>query len=326
MSNLLNKIAISAECSCRYGGAQRLTANYAKCTNKDVYQLDKNWTFTKIWDRKVINQIPNEEIIFSIVVNKHNLQLYKNKKHIKFLHSFNSFPFTTKSSKILEFPWITHRNRTYEKLMDMGLNAYLIDDGYILYDDNFTEYSLEQKENQACFVSRIEEDKKPEWAALAAKKAQIPVIFAGAQRFSKDYINLKKRFPNFQIYKAELDRGISEDIKVSILKKSKILLHCSKGNLRDYLEYAILDGMLYGSIPICITPDKEQFKIIEELELGFVTSSPLEASKKIKEVLKNYDYYYKNTKEFMGVFLKKQEKILKNWNATIERIIKENFL
>lgn len=69
------------------------------------------------------------------------------------------------------------------------------------------------------------------------------------------------RKSNSQIY---YFAEVPEKVKEAILRECKILIHFSEGKLRDYFEYSILDAMLYGVVPICFTPDKEQFKIIQK--------------------------------------------------------------
>ena len=114
--------------------------------------------------------------------------------------------------------------------------------------------------------------------------------------------------------------GVSLKVRDELLKKSKVLVHCSRGGLHDYLEYSILDGLVFNCIPLCITSDPSQFSIVEQKRIGRVVENISEAKSALIDVLMNYESYLVNAQEFMRDFLKKQDALWLRWESTLEKI------
>lgn len=114
--------------------------------------------------------------------------------------------------------------------------------------------------------------------------------------------------------------GISLRVRDELLKKSKILVHCSSGGMHDYLEYSILDGLIFNCIPLCITSEPSQFSVIEEKGFGKVVRNISEARNALKDMLLNYGSYLEKAQKFMGNFLENQDTLWKRWESKLEEV------
>lgn len=316
-----SQLALAIEYPWRYGGSQRLASILAKKLKKRLYLISegKHKKITLCWDIRPLRKIPKEKIIFSIVVNKYFPVLIPGKCHIKFLHSAGTIEFLKNCNSIKDFYWITHRKRVYEYGKELGLRVYIIPDGYILYDkQSLPKIDIENKKDIGISVSRIDSLEKIRVLAQISKSTKLPVYIIGSPS-NKEYSHHINNLPRTVSFFGK----ISEKQKSKLLKECKILIHYSKGKLRDYLEYSILDGMLYGCIPVCISPDPKQFNILEEKNIGKNVSNLADVKKAIEEILSNYSFYYKNVRKFMEKFIKKQPLMFKRWKKTLEIIVRD---
>ncbi len=315
---LFPQMALAIEYEWRYGGAQRLTSILARKLKKKLYLIDntKSKKPSLCWNIRPTRKIPNEKIIFSVVVNKYKPISIPGKFHIKFLHSGSTIEHLKKFEIIRSFYWITHRKRVYNYGKELGLKVYLIPNGYILYDAVLPYISPENKENVCISISRIESYEKFKFLIRLAKLINLPIYIVGSIS-NRDCLEHMQNLPNRILIFNEID----EKRKNKLLEKCKILIHYSEGYLRDYLEYSILDGMLYGCIPICISKDPHQFDIIERKGLGKNISNLSEVKEAVKEILTDYFYYYNNIRKFMKNFIKEQPSMFKRWLKTLRIVI-----
>jgi len=316
---IYESISLLAEYDFPIGGAQRMLSIISKRMNKPVYVLTKNKIIEPIWDINPIPEIPNTSIIFSLVVDKFKLQCFPGKKQIKFCHSGNSLENLVKNKKAKEINWLTHRKRVYGFWKNKGFNIELIEKGYIPYDKGEIE-KTQNKKDQGVFISRICPDKAPDLAIDTF--GNIPLYIVGSHEF-KDYISfLKKSINGKNITFVPPDNGVTVSLETrdNLLKESKILVHCSLGGLHDYLEYSILDGLIFNCIPLCITPDPKQFSVIEKNGMGKVVKTVEEAKMWLPQMLENYPYYVYNSQKFMNQFLKNQDNLWLRWESKLEDI------
>jgi len=319
-------LALIAEYNFPFGGAQRMLSIIAKRMGKPIYLPTKEKIIYPVWDIIPINELPKEKIIFSPVVDKYNFQILKNKNQIKFAHSKTSLENFIQIEEAKKIPWLTHRERAYKYWKSQNFNIHLIPRGYIPFDKTKIEYTP-NKEDSSVFISRICEDKSPDLAAIVSQKSGIPLSIVGSWEFKEYVRSLIKKYSSNTINFIEPDEkfGISSDKRDSFLKKSKVLIHCSKGNYHDYLEYSILDGLTYNCIPLCITPDKYQFSVIEKKGMGIVVNNIEDANKGIKKIIENYNFYLANAQEYMKHFFENQDNLWKRWEAAIEEIVLNQF-
>ncbi|MBU4351724.1 MAG: hypothetical protein KJ939_01435 [Nanoarchaeota archaeon] len=291
----------------------------SKRMNKPVYVLTKNKVIGPIWDINPIPEMPKTSVIFSPVVDKFQLQSFLGKKQIKFCHSGNSLDNFVKDKKAKEINWLTHRKRVYEFWKNKGFNIELIEKGYIPYDKREIE-KTPYKKDQGIFISRICPDKAPDLAIETFE--DVPLYVVGSHEF-KDYICfLKKSINGKNINFIPPDNGVAVSLETrdNLLKESKILVHCSLGGMHDYLEYSILDGLIFNCIPLCITPNPEQFIVIEKKGIGKVVKTVEEAKKWLPQILENYGDYVSNLQKFMKQFLKNQDDLWLRWESKLEEI------
>ena len=130
-------------------------------------------------------------------------------------------------------------------------------------------------------ISRIERDNRIEIPIDVANRCSMKLSIVGTNKDHRYLEGLKKiSGPNIEFL-----GEIREPNKISVLKRAKILLHATDGKFRDYLDYSILDGMAYGCVPLCITPDAKQFEEISTRGLGMVVNTSLEAISAVHEIL-----------------------------------------
>ncbi|MDI3543736.1 MAG: hypothetical protein PWQ28_17 [Candidatus Woesearchaeota archaeon] len=317
---LYDKISLLAEYDFKWGGAQRMLSAISKRMNKAVYVLTDRKNPEIIWDVVPIPEIPPTEIVFSPVVDKYQLRIIEGKKHIKFCHSGTSLENFSNNQVAKTLPWLTHRERVYQFWRNKGFNIDLIHNGYIPYDKTQIE-NTPVKKDQGVFISRIHPSKCPELAIKAFQNSKVPLYIAGSHEF-RNYVESLKKDVGKKIIFVPPDEGTGLSLKIrdDILRESKILVHCSLGGMHDYLEYSILDGLSFNCIPLCITPEPEQFSIVEKKRIGKVTRTTKEAAELIPEILDNYETYLKNAREFMESFLSNQNKLWARWESKLEEI------
>lgn len=323
---IYDNLALMVEYEFTLGGSQRMLSTIAKRMEKPVYVLSSNKNPRPVWDIKPKNDFSKEKIVFSPVVDRYKFQKLKGKNQIKFAHSGTSLENFVDNIDAKKTPWLTHRKRAYEYWNDKGFNIHLIPRGYIPFDKK--ELQINQfKENTSAFISRICPEKLPEMAAEISNSTDIPLYIAGSWEF-RDYVEKikeKNESENVRFVKPDRGIGVSLDLQDNILKKSKVLIHGSNGFFHDYLEYSILDGLVYGCVPLCITPDKKQFSVIEDKNMGRVVKNKGEAKEALKDLISNYDFYLENSKNYMKNFLNNQESLWKRWESSIENIVLTQF-
>ena len=315
--NTLNNLALAVEDNSEYGGAQRLAAILSKQFKSPLYCISKAKNGKMCWDTKLYNLIPKEPVVFSITVDRYNEPIVLKSKHqIKFMHSMGTIEFKENQKPILKkFVWITHRKRVYNQAKKMGFKVYFIKNGYIPYDYKTNpDIDFKKKKNVLLSISRISKEKGIKKAIKLSRYVSYPITIVGYNKDSEYFKKMKDLASTFGI---NIFGKITEEQKIKLLERSKILINTTSGGYRDYLEYSILDGMLYGCIPLCITNDVKQFNIINEKKLGIVVSDMLSARRAVDEILKNYDIYYKNCKLFMEDFIKNQPKIINSYKTTL---------
>ncbi|HOT85710.1 MAG TPA: hypothetical protein PLA55_01165 [Candidatus Pacearchaeota archaeon] len=314
------EISLLAEYDCQFGGAQRMLSTISRRMKKPVYILNSKKNPARIWDITPIPEIPPTKIVFSPVVDRYNLQILNQKKHIKFCHSGTSLENFAEHPFARGLQWLTHRERVYHFWKSRGFNIDLVPKGYIPYDMDSIEVNLKKKD-QGIFISRIHHSKRPDWAISSFQNAGIPLFIAGSHEL-RDYVNLLKKDVGQDVTFIPPDEGegVNLNTRDDILRESKILVHCSSGGLHDYLEYSILDGLRFNCIPLCITPQVDQFSIIEERNIGKVIKSADEATEVIADIISNYDFYQRNAQKFMTSFINNQSELWSRWESKLEEL------
>lgn len=319
----MDNVDLTLEHDFRYGGAQRLASIIAKKLNKKLYYIGRGTHKLLCWDTKVNNKVPAKKYLLSLSVDKTTPITINGKVHIKFMHSFETIKVLNRFESAKNFIWITHRQRVYESARRLGYKVHLVPDGFILYDykPHFETSLMNEKNDLLISISRIDRDNRIELPIKAANACLMPMSIIGTNKDHK-YLDELKAIANDKI---EFLGETTETEKVEALKKAKILLHATDGKFRDYLDYSMLDGMSYGCVPLCITPDKKQFEEIDRLGLGSVVGTHQEAVGAIKQIIDDYGYFQNNIKEFMGKFVRGQEGMLKRYVETIRCITETNW-
>jgi len=317
---IYDNISLLAEYDFQIGGAQRMLSVVAKRMNKPVYVLANRKNPSKIWDVTPILEIPPTKIVFSLVVDSYKLQIIPKKKQIKFCHSGTSLENFVDNPMAKDIPWLTHRERVYKFWKRKGFNIDLIPKGYIPYDKTLIE-DTPAKNDQGVFTSRICSAKSPELAIKLFQNLGIPLYFAGNCEF-RDYVESLNKNVSENIIFVQPDEGtgVRLETRDEILRKSKILVHCSFGGMHDYLEYSILDGLIFNCVPLCITSEPEQFLIVEEKRIGKVVKNVEEAKKALFYLLNNYESYVKRSQEFINLFIKDQGVLWQRWESKLEEV------
>ncbi len=317
---IYDKISLLAEYDFQFGGSQRLLSIIAKRMNKPIYVLTNNKKPHKIWDTYPIPEIPPTTIIFSPVIDRYKLQIIPGKKQIKFCHSGTSLENFVGNRDAKNISWLTHRKRVYEFWKNKGFNIDLIPKGYIPYDKTQIE-STYIKKDQGAFISRICPSKCPDLAIQSFKNTGIPLYIAGSHEL-EDYVTSLKRNDGADVVFVSPDDGVGIKLETrdNILRESKILVHCSSGGMHDYLEYSILDGLIFNCIPLCVTPEPEQFSVVEEKNFGKVVKNVEEARKALPELLDNYEVYLKRAQDFMNSFIANQDELWLRWESKLEEV------
>src|SRR3989344_2983833 len=296
-----DNLALMAEYEFRFGGSQRLLSAVSKRLKKEVYIIGNNKNPDPIWDIKPIYGIPEEPIIFSIVVDKYKLRTFYRKEHIKFCHSGTSLENFVDNIQAKEINWLTHRKRVYDFWNLKGFNIDLIRNGYIVYDKLKLE-ETPSKRDQGIFISRICPDKCPDIAIDVFQNTGIPLYLAGNNELV-EYVSFLKDEPKGEdiiFVPPNINLEIDLITRDRLLAESKVLVHCSNGGIHDYLEYSILDGLIFNCIPLCITKDIDQFSIINEKCFGRVVNNIEEAENALKDIIDNYEYYVIQSRIFMN--------------------------
>ena len=317
----LNNLALAVEDASQYGGAQRLAAILSKRFGLPLHCISKSENGKMCWDTRLDNSVPDEPVVFSITVDRYNKPIVlKSKFQIKFMHSMGTIAFKKDQKPILKrFVWVTHRKRVYDQAKKMGFRIYLVKNGYIPYDyKKSPKLNLKKKENKLISISRISKEKGIEKAIQLSKCISYPITIAG---YNKDSKYFKKVEDMASLFGVSVSGKITEGQKIKLLERSKILLNTTSGGYRDYLEYSILDGMLYGCIPLCITSDVKQFDIINKKKLGIVISDASRAGEATERILENYGMYYRNCRSFMKKFIGNQPKMINSYKATLISIM-----
>ncbi len=320
----INDIALIAEYNWNFGGSQRTLRILSDILRKPIYapfKRDNNELI--IWNKRGIYGIPKEDIVLSIVVDKYNLNIIPNKINIKFCHSISTISNYYKKAKNVIF--LTHRKRVYEYYKKKGLEIYLIPNGYTLYDKCDIKIAPDKKENMIIFISRINPDKFPVDLAKEFKKLNQKIVILCSREntyYANNIFNILKGQKNVIIENPDLGFCFSEEKKFNLLSRSKILIHYSDGNYKDYLEYSLLDGMMTGNVPLCICNDKKQFDIIKTRKLGVVVRDISDLDKGIKEIYQKYNFYLNNIIDFMNHFIKDQPLLVSRWINTLKKILK----
>jgi len=313
-------ISLMAEYNFSIGGAQRMLSAVSKKIRKPIYVLnDSQGPIQPIWDVDPIPGVPDAPIIISLVVDKYSFRTFSGKKQIKFCHSGESLENFLGNEQAKITKWLTHRGRVYNFWKERGFNIDLIPRGYIPYDKERLEITP-IKRDQGVFISRVCPSKGPELAIQTFDNLAIPLYIAGSNEL-RDYISsLKKSIKGSNIAFIPPDEGSGMSLKLrdDLLRESKVLVHCSLGGMHDYLEYSILDGMIFNCVPLCITPEVEQFSVVEEKCFGRVVRNPTEAVEALEDILSNYGHYSLKVRDFMGEFLKDQEALWERWKVKIE--------
>lgn len=313
-----DNLSLLAEYDFPIGGAQRMLATIAKRMNKPIHIITSSTSPKMVWYTPTIPEIPKTDIIFSPVVDRYKLQIIPGKKQIKFCHSGTSLENFLDNPTARGIHWLTHRRRAYEFWRDKGFNIDLIEKGYVPYDKSQLELTPTKKD-QGVFISRICPSKHPDWAMQSFQSTGIPLYLVGSHELG-DYVLLLKANRGTDVLFVAPDEGteVSLDVRDRILRESKILVHCSSGGMHDYLEYSILDGLIFNCVPLCITPDVGQFSIVEERNFGKVVKSVEEAKMILPELLDNYGFYLQNAQHFMRSFLGNQEELWSRWVSKLE--------
>lgn len=310
-----------AEYDFTFGGAQRLLSIIAKRMSKPIYVLSEHAQRMPVWDIEPIRGIPETDIIFSPVVDKYEFQIIPAKHQIKFCHSGLSLKNFINNADAKKTKWLTHRHRVCQFWKQQGFDIDLIPDGYIPYDGKKLEIT-NSKQDQGVFISRICPEKGPEHAIAAFEKAGIPLIIAGNNEFN-DYVSQTSRLAKSRqtrFIPPDAGTGVSLKTRDEFLRASKIVVHCSSGGMHDYLEYSLLDGLLFNCIPLCITSEPEQFAIISENGFGEVVTNHDEAAQRLPKIIAEYELYLKKAQAFMLDFLKNQDRLWDRWESKLEEI------
>lgn len=317
---IYEQISLFAEYDFQLGGAQRMLSAISKRMKKPIYVLANKQNPNKIWDITPISEVPPTKIVFSPVVDKYDLMTIPEKKHIKFCHSQDSLENFINNQNAKKLTWLTHRKRVYQFWSNKGFNMHLIPKGYIPYDKIKLE-STALKRDQGIFISRIHPSKCPTLAIQSFQNSQVPLYIAGNYEFEKYVASLKENVgKDIFFVPPEEGKAVSLKTRDNLLKKSKILVHGSSGGMHDYLEYSILDGLIFNCIPLCITSQPEQFSIVEKKRFGKIVRTVKEAKESIPEILDNYEVYLENAQKFMKSFLYNQNDLWLRWESKLEDI------
>lgn len=318
MKFTLDDLALVAEYDWRFGGSQRLLSIVSDLLEKPIFLICDTPSPTGIiWNKRALVRIPEEPIILSIVVDTRKLNLYDGKQHIKFCHSRNTISQYSEDERLRNIQLVTHRDRVYEFYKLQGLHISLIKNGYILYDQKHVERNLDNKNPELIsIVSRVSSDKLP--IAFLEQLALLdnPINILGSIEdiaYSREVMELIDRSDNITFIEPDLQEGFSEEKKIEYLKKSSYLLHFSTGGMRDYLEYSLLDGMITGNIPICISNDPQQFSLLEQRNLGASLADLHDLSHVLESLKQHRPELIENIYGFMEHFISDQPEMEKRW-------------
>lgn len=320
----LDDVALIAEYEWRFGGAQRLLSIMSEYWGKPIFlSKQKKSEDGLIWSSKYLEGLPSNDVYFSIVVDKYELQTFKDKLNIKFCHSLGTIENHLDNLNLNKIDFVTHRQRVFEEYKKKNINISYISDGYIPYDKIDSCIDFKKNSKGLISISRLCPDRMPLELVKKISELQVQTVLIGSSE-DKEYIEkIRKKIKNqpIQIIAPDELGGVSEKLKDYYLLNSPVMLHYSKGGSRDYLEYAILDGFIFGTVPICITGDKSQFNFINQNKLGLVIDLNSDIKSAYDEIMSQRENYVRRIDAFIKTFLKNQNELKERWTDHIINLI-----
>jgi hypothetical protein len=321
----ISDVALVVEYPWRFGGSQRLACVLADYWRKPFFLYPCNEASdAAIWNSEAVKALPSLPIVFSVVVDERTLQVIPDKINIKFCHDANTLRRFTGDKRLLKMKFLTHRKRVYDFYASQGLNITLINEGYIPYENWSVSSQESSKEFDLVMGSRLCADKTPIELLRVIIGTNCNTVVLGSTQDKKYFDQIKTELSaavNVMIPSPDLEHGFSDEVKFRLFRKSSILVHYSDGGLKDELEYVILDGMIAGAIPLCMTPDPSQFKLISEQSLGAVVNDMSKIEETIRLLLDRQDFYRENCRQFITSFLAGQSDLKRRWTDTLEKVI-----
>lgn len=320
----LTDVALVAEYPWRYGGSQRLLHILARAWDKPIYLLPPGRP-SIIWNTPTTIAVPDEPVLLSIVVDGFEPRVIPGKKHIKFCHSRSTISRYWQHPQLEAVKFVSHRERVRDYYHQRGLSITYIPDGYIPYDGIPSAKLADEPEAACCITSRISSDKVP--LALVAALGDLPhtTYLAGSQEDVKHASDVRRaisQLPRVNMVEPDQrDGAISEPRQAEYLRRSKVLIHHVSDGLRDHLEYSILDALVAGAVPVCITPDPEQFDLIEVQRIGRVVVDLESLPAAINDALRNYERYRAAAAGFMADFESDQPAMLLRWQQALGTLV-----
>lgn len=320
----LADVALVAEYPWRYGGSQRLLDILARAWGKPIHLLPPAQP-SLVWNTTPTVGIPDEPVLLSIVVDGFQPRLVPGKKHIKFCHSRSTINRYWDHPRLNDVEFLTHRPRVRDHYRRRGLSISCVPDGYIPYDCIRPVEPAVKAEVSCCITSRLSPDKVP--LALVAALNELPYVtyLVGSQEdrtYANDVRATVGRSRRVTVVEPdERGGGISEALQADYLRRSKVLLHHAIDGLKDQLEYSILDGLVAGAVPVCVTPDPAQFDLIEAQRIGRVVADLERLPGAIEDALSGYEAYRGAAVGFMADFASDQPAMLQRWRRTVETLV-----
>lgn len=320
----LADVALVAEYPWRYGGSQRLLDILARAWNKPIYVLPPA-PRTIVWNTPATIAVPDEPVLFSIVVDGLQPRLVPGRRHIKFCHSRSTIERYWHHPQLRAVEFLTHRPRVFDHYRRRGLSITRIPDGYIPYDTIQSVEPVDEPETACCVTSRLSPDKVPLTLVAALRDLPYPTYLVGSQEDVKHASEVRTTIghsPHIRVVEPDQrGGGISEPLQAAYLRRSKILIHHATAGLKDHLEYSILDALVAGAVPVCITPDPAQFDRVETEAIGRVVPELELLPAAIGDALSNYEVYRAAAARFMSGFMSDQPAMLQRWRRTVETLV-----
>lgn len=319
----LTDVALVAEYPWRYGGSQRLLHVLARAWDKPIYLLPPAEPGSIVWNTPTTIAVPDEPVLLSIVVDGFQPRLVPGKKHIKFCHSRSTIDRYWRDSRLEAVEFLTHRPRVRDHYRRLGLSMTCIPDGYIPYDGVHSAERADEQETACCVTSRLSPDKVPLAFVAALRELPYTTYLVGSQE-DQEHASAVRTMTNglSRVAVIEPDQhggGIS--VQATYLRRSKILVHYATGGFKDHLEYGILDALVAGVVPVCVTPDPAQFDVIESERLGRVVTGVEQLPAAVDDALRNHEAHRAAAADFMAGFTSGQPSMLRRWRRTVGTLV-----
>ena len=185
---------------------------------------------------------------------------------------------------------------TNSEFSKKAIRKYIGAEAIILYPpvnvNDFLKVSENKnREDKVVLCGRYTPEKNYEFALQVASQlpsVKFTIIGASSGKVSSAYyVKLQRMKKNLELKNVELLRDVTRGEQTKIYSKSKIFMHCMRG---EHFGMAVVEGMAAGLVPIVHKSGGPWLDIINQGKYGLGYWDVDEAVKVVKYTLDNYEY------------------------------------